>query len=306
MRNADRPWRVVASVRKYDLRHGLQWSQLFGGSPPAADHADRAFPRVRHVSVGALGETEIAQVAATYAPLHALVTAAPARLRALLGNIFNLHLLAELLADGVVGETLAEVRNQSELLDLYWSHRVIRDDDCHDAREALLLSIVEGMISSRRLQITRRSLGQNPNVLHLSDLERHGVLSLGQMDGRTDEGILLFSHNVLFDYAAARLWLDRGRDADHLISQLAAGPELTLMLSPSVAMVLGEAWAARDPDRPRFWTLGFRMAIADGPPEVARLVAPTPKLVERNRAAMRLSESGNAQGARRCVQGLRA
>lgn len=274
LRDADGRWRVVASVRKYDLRHGLQWSQLFAGLPPAADHADRAFPRVRQVSVGPLTEAEIGQVASTYRPLHALVATAPADLHALLGNIFNLHLLAELLADGVVGDTLREVRSQSELLDLYWSHRVIRDDDRHDPREALLLSIAEEMISSRRLQITRRSLGQDPNAGLLADLERHGVLSLGQTDGRTDDGILLFSHNVLFDYAAARLWLDRGRDIDHLISRLVAGPELTLMLSPSLSMVLGEAWAASDSARPRFWALGFRMAIADGLPEVARLMAP--------------------------------
>ncbi len=274
LRDADGRWRVVASVRKYDLRHGLQWSQLFAGLPPAADHADRAFPHVRHVSVRPLTEAEIGQVASTYAPLHALVATAPAGLRALLGNIFNLHLLAELLADGVVGETLREVRSQSELLDLYWKHRVIRDDDGYDAREALLLSIVEQMISTRRLQISRRSLGRGPNAGLLPDLLRHGVLSAGEMDGRADEGVLLFSHNVLFDYAAARLWLDGGRDIDHLVSRLTAGPELTLMLSPSLSMVLGEAWVAPDPARPRFWDLGLRMAIANGLPEVARLMAP--------------------------------
>ena len=195
LRDADGRWRVVASVRKYDLRHGLQWSQLFAGLPPAADHADRAFPHVRHVSVRPLTEAEIGQVASTYAPLHALVATAPAGLRALLGNILNLHLLAELLADGVIGETLREVRSQSELLDLYWKHRVIRDDDGYDAREAMLLSIVERMISTRRLQISRRSLGQGPNAGLLPDLLRHGVLSAGEMDGRADEGVLLFSHN---------------------------------------------------------------------------------------------------------------
>jgi hypothetical protein len=274
MRDADGRWRVVASVRKYDLRHGLQWAQLFAGVPPAADHADRAFPRVRHVAVRPLSEAEIGQIASTYAPLHALVATAPAGLRALLGNIFNLHLLTELLADGVVGETLRDVHGQSELLDLYWKHRVIRDDDGYDAREALLLSIVERMISTRGLQITRRSVGQDPHAGLLPDLLRHGVLSAGEMDGRENEGVLLFSHNVLFDYAAARLWLDGGRDIDHLISRLRARPELTLMLSPSLSMVLGEAWAAPHPARPRFWDLGLQMAIADGLPEVARLMAP--------------------------------
>jgi hypothetical protein len=274
LRGAGGRWQVVASVRKYDLRHGLQWSQLFAGLPPAPDHADPAFQRVRHVSVRPLSEAEIEQVAAAYAPLHALVATAPARLRVLLGNIFNLHLLAELLADGVVGETLKEVRSQGQLLDLYWEHRVIRDDDHHDAREALLLSIVERMITTRLLRITRRSLGQDARAGLLPNLLRHGVLSAGEMDGREDENLLLFSHHVLFDYAAARLWLDSGRDVDLLISRLTAGPELTLMLSPSLSMVLGEAWAAADSAQPRFWELGLRMAIADGLPEVARLMAP--------------------------------
>ena len=52
-------WRVVASVRTYDLRHGLGWPRLFAGPTPATEHANQEFKDVRHVAVGHLTDAEV-------------------------------------------------------------------------------------------------------------------------------------------------------------------------------------------------------------------------------------------------------
>ena len=46
LRHAGTCWNVVASVRKYDLRQGTEWSAMFRGSPPVRGHADPEFPGV--------------------------------------------------------------------------------------------------------------------------------------------------------------------------------------------------------------------------------------------------------------------
>jgi hypothetical protein len=148
-------WKVVASVRKYDLRQGTEWSTMFRGSPPIPAHADPEFSRVFHASVGRLTDSEVSQIAASFPALEQLYKHASEKLRDLLQNIFNLHLLADLLRAGVAGSDLSAITTQSELLDSYWHHRVHRDDGKHDAREVTLTTVVNAMIDAQVLRVLR-------------------------------------------------------------------------------------------------------------------------------------------------------
>jgi hypothetical protein len=79
---------VVASVRKYDLRQGTEWSTMFRGWSPVPTHADSEFSHVRHISVGRLTESEVSQIAASFPALEQLHKHASEKLRDLLQNIF--------------------------------------------------------------------------------------------------------------------------------------------------------------------------------------------------------------------------
>jgi hypothetical protein len=46
-------WRVIASVRKFDLRHNPKLQQLFSGTPPTP-HTDNEFSATRHVNIPTL------------------------------------------------------------------------------------------------------------------------------------------------------------------------------------------------------------------------------------------------------------
>jgi hypothetical protein len=267
-------WRIIASVRRYDLRQGTEWTRLFRGTPPLSDYTEAEFRHIRHVYVRKLAPEELAQIAASYPELNALFQRAPAKLRELLLNIFNLHLLAELLNDGVVSTELENIRTQPELLDAYWAHRVRGTDGARDARESILSAAVEGMIAARALQIARVELRNNPHIAALNDLERQGVLVASEADGRPDDDILLFAHNILFDYAVARLVFRRGRDPAYLVGRLRETPELALMLGPSLTLAMADRWGVEAVDRREFWNLAFALEREPAIPEIARLQAP--------------------------------
>lgn len=38
-------WKVVASIRTFDLRMGIRFRELFPGQPPDADYRDPTFPK---------------------------------------------------------------------------------------------------------------------------------------------------------------------------------------------------------------------------------------------------------------------
>lgn len=273
LRRPDSRWNVVASVRKYDLRQGTEWSALYRGRPPAADYADPEFRNVRHVSVGRLSESEILQITQLLPALKDLHSRASQKLRDLLQNVFNLHLLADLLHDGVARSDLSDITTQSELLDSYWLHRIRRDDGKHDAREVALTAIAEKMIDAQELRAFRTDIRSNVDAEALVDLERNGILHAEDQSGRPNEDVLLFNHHVLFDYAVARLVFLRGREPDRLTALLQARRELSLMLSPSLSLALADAWNA-SPDHRPFWQLALTLEQAGALPGVAQLAAP--------------------------------
>lgn len=264
-------WSAVVSVRKYDLRQGTEWARMFRGQPLSAGHIDPEFRSVAHVCVSRLTDAEIQQLA--FPELRALFDAATDKLRDLLRNIFNLHLLADLLRSGVTGESLNAITTQSELLDSYWHHRIRGTDGKHDARELALSVIASDMIAAQSLSIMRANVRPRVNTNALVALEKEGILRADEQLGRPNEDVLLFNHHVLFDYTVARLVFARGRDPSGLIASLRAQRELVLMLSPSLTLAISDAWASPGARVP-FWMLAFALAGAEGLPAVAQLSAP--------------------------------
>lgn len=266
-------WNVVASVRKYDLRQGTEWSRLFRGPPPDSSYVDPEFSLVSHMAIRRLTDLEISQVASSLEPLHRLYDRASAPLRALLRNVFNLHLLAQLLDDGIVSDTLAAITNQPELLGTYWRYRIQREDGKRDAREKTLTAILSRMISAKMLRVDRIDVRPDADAESLVDLERNDILRGEDVGGGTNEDVLLFTHHVIFDYAVARLIFRQGRDAEGLSSSLTNDPGLSVMLGPSISLALADAWTASG-ERKAFWAVAFALATKPKLPEVARLFAP--------------------------------
>ncbi|HEX6860981.1 MAG TPA: hypothetical protein VF138_12385 [Caulobacteraceae bacterium] len=215
-------WRVVASVRSFDLRMGKDLRRSFIGSPPDAAFAEPTFSTVRHLHVPLLDAAEIGQVEAASKTIGHALAAGGDKLHDLVRNPFNLGLLADLLSTGTDAEALAGVATRGQLLERYWLERV---EDLHLLGLKVLSEVTVLMLDARSTSAKGTSLSGDV-MATVEELVGRGVL--------VEEGYgrISFRHHVLFDYAVARvrLTLDEAEALRRLGRTEAAG----LLLAPAV------------------------------------------------------------------------
>jgi len=234
-------WHVVASVRSFDLRLGQDWKSLFRGRAPFTEYSDSSFAAVRHLHVGPLNEAEQAELAVQSPNLAAALAAGGLKLQKLAQNPFNLALLADLLSGGILPAALAGVSTRGQLLDAYWEARVVPLG--RPARTGLSF-LVQHLLQIRSL-VLPEGLIVDPAIAETIDqLEQVGVLA-----PETVREAIGFRHQVLFDYAVARLALlpDPAAAKSHLLKEKAAG----LLLAPSLAYWIESLKATRSAKE--FW-----------------------------------------------------
>lgn len=231
-------WTVVASVRTFDLKNGRRYRDTIPGSPPDLTFADMSLRAVRHFRVPRLNEDDLAN-AGTQAPaLGALLAAAPGKLRDLLGNVFNLSLAAQLLADGASPDSIRNVSTQSDLIDAYEDRRL---DGTALQRGAA--ATANAMVHRRRLAVRKVAVAHD----RLDDVIQSGVL--------TEAGDLVsFSHHVLFDHVIGRFLLD-WHHPPTLIGQLVGDSAVALMLAPGLRFAVERLWRSDGDGKPQLWRL---------------------------------------------------
>lgn len=255
-------WKVVASIRTFDLRMGVRFRELFAGHPANPDYRDAAFPTVRHLLVPPWSEEEFDQVLNQAPELRAALDRAPMKLRQLALVPFNTRLIGELLRTGISAETLRELANQAGLLRLYWEHRVT---PLGSRADACLRLVVQAMVDSRALRVqTHVIAAAAPDALD-------ALLLQGVFAKVENERFIQFRHHLLFDYAASRLLMD----VDGLVSgevKYLKTQTIGLMLAPAMGFLLQELWGSQ-PDHERYWIAVERMVgNSDGDP-ILRSVA---------------------------------
>ncbi len=247
-------WRVVASVRSWDLRHSPRLKAQFPGEA---------------VHLRELEESELAQAAAAWPDLGALLQTAPPDLRYLLRNPFNLRLAAELLLSGATIGELQQVRDQLELLCLYWEQRV-SDRPGGLARGVLLARMCDYAVRHRTLtapvgEVLAGDAGAGSFLETL--LSRAVLTETLDLPAGPSTGSVRFALHVLFDYAVAITVFAVAEDA--LRARLHDDPDLVLFAMPSIDMHLERLWTA---DPGRFFETGLAIAGDTALPRLATVV----------------------------------
>lgn len=267
-------WRVIVSIRKFDLRYSAALRQLFRGAP-VSGFTDPEFAQLRHLNVPLLDPAEIAQVTAKSPHLRDVVESAGEPLRELLRVPFNLSLVAALLEEGATVAELGPIRTQLELLDRFWKARVTREDHRGDVRDAVIRGAAEEMVRRRAMRAPRHVLGRDVAASEaLHDVLSANVLTEWQAPGATrpDQDLVAFSHHLLFDYGVARL-LFRGETED-LIHRLEDDSDLTIAYRPSIVLHFHHLWAL-DSTRRTFWSFVESLQRSDRLPEIAKTIGPS-------------------------------
>jgi hypothetical protein len=109
-------WRVIASIRSFDLRMGERFKELFVGSPPDRTYTDPMFSAVRHVHVPHWTTDELNQIEQQVPPIKAAFGRGGSRLRSLASVPFNTRLLADLLSSGADPSRRARLPDDVALL----------------------------------------------------------------------------------------------------------------------------------------------------------------------------------------------
>ena len=258
-------WRVVVSIRQFDLHHSPAWQRVLRGAPVSTTsyRRDARLAGVRHLLVGDLTDGELAALAPQSAQLAGLLHEASPRLRDLLRNPFNLSLAADLLTAGQSRASLARLRSQLELLQRYWQHRVTQGDTSRQ-RVRVLTTLTMAMIERRRLHVDTVAIfdaaefGVVEALLHDGVLREapHRLLASG---GRR----VLFAHHVLFDFAVAALLLGDQEHPTRLVERLDADPSLAVFARPSLDLHLADVWQA-EPGHAAFWQLAHQLSMPGG------------------------------------------
>ncbi len=251
-------WKVISSIRTFDLRMGQKFQEAFKGRPPIIDLSEGEFSNIRHVKVPPWTSTEFAQLLAKAPDLRAVMKNAPQALKDIATVPFNTRLLSELVKDGLVTDDLSLVASQAELLQLYWKHRIktygAPAQDC-------IQRVVKYMVKTRVLRAPFGTAVKGDAAV-LDDLESAGVLI-----SDVNRLWIQFRHHILFDFAAARVFLD----PDALIageSEFSKAEARGLILAPALMFVLREIWSRKN-GRAEFWTAAAHvLAGREGDPVI--------------------------------------
>lgn len=257
-------WIVVASVRSFELRSGVEFKSLFKGPPPNLDYAapGQDLANVKQIEVRPWSDAEFKELLNKAPKLHRAIDIGGQRLREIALVPFNTQLLAEVIALGVSDQELGSIRNQTDLLERYWEHRVV---PIGAEGKACLTSTIEAMVEARGLEVESAPLESKYGNM-LDRLQHEGVL-VPRRNGRQ----IAFRHNILFDYAASRLYLDPFRP-EHLHELLLRDRGLGLILGPTLGYALQELWNDQ-PDRARFWDLVILLVSDKNVDPIARGLA---------------------------------
>lgn len=254
-------WSVVASVRTYDLSSRSSLAAAFAGSPDA-DFQNPRFPHTRHVSVPELNDDELERLSSSNTDLAALLEGAAKGVHDLLRNLFNLSIAGALLDGGLGVAELRSVHSQIGLLGLYWERRIATPSAEKYARKELLRNVVGAMLDQAKLRIALRDLPLANLSKAVDDLMSAGVLihPRHSTDSARDDSFLEFSHDILFDYAGAQVWLGPG--PERLAKQLEDRPDLSFIARPSLTMYFQRIWAS-DSTRALFWEHAIVLAASE-------------------------------------------
>ena len=242
---------IVASVRTFDLQESSELQRLLNRRTGSGRG-------MRRLVVGELSDAELLDASAKNPELLSLLDGKSTPLFELLRNPFNLHLAFSLLKLGISLDELRLIQSQVQLLEQYWRYRVLDSPD-GVLRERVLKTISDQMVKSKTLSVPESDIAEPGYQDALFALKSSEVLR------KSTTGRLFYSHNILFDYAIARLLLDEYRIFDFVREDAAR----SLFFRPSLTFFFHRLWAF---DRELFWKVTRDLLSTNDLPERMRVV----------------------------------
>ena len=318
VKNGHSGWKVVASVREFDLDHGRELREMFPGAGVPGFDSTR-FQGVAHFHVPRLSDAQVDDLIRQREQFRPFIEHARTSPKSedLHRSPFYLRLAAELMRAGVSPERVADWTCPALLLGRYWEERVTKEPYSAESRH-VLRAICARMVDARSMVIAEQDLPlQSADYIGISELRSRGVLQAPVRAGgvRGGDGALGFTHHLLHDYAVSATLIPR-QPPQRLASFIADNRLLPIFYRQSFVFALEELW-----DTPAHRALGhvvsgvhdalpamvrasadgwmrFAVELATLLPRDATLEWPLVHLLDRHRSGKRLLRAGKGSKQR--------
>jgi hypothetical protein len=230
--------KVIASIRSFDLKYSIDLHEIFAlkDNSISPEFSSDEFRKISHIIVPELDSAELCQVVTHFPFVQEILDEAP-QLYSVVCNLFSLDLLCKLIADGDSAAQFSSVSTQEGLFERYWEKRI----DSHELRSEMkdaLKGLIKQMIDQQTLQaVSENWSGRVQESLFSAGIVRH---PLPEPDRLPDEELIEFSHHLLFDYIAERLFVRPRRN--RLETDLASDDTWSLFLRPSLKLFYYRTW----------------------------------------------------------------
>jgi hypothetical protein len=238
---ADR-WTVLVTVRIYDATRSAGLRALFR-KPSIRPFKDITLGEARVFEIPKLDDSELTQATEQINGLNAVLAIATRELRDLLCIPFNLWLTRQIMMATEGATLFSAVASEVELLGLYWKRRVLASDRSMEIRH-ILTQVVRQMVEAYALSVRREEVFEISAAPIWTELFSAGVLE----EAGTSQQRIVFSHNILFDYAVSVLLMEDEPGAMNAF--IATEFSRPFFLRPSIAYYYTRLWYD---DRDTFW-----------------------------------------------------
>jgi hypothetical protein len=220
-------WNVIVSSRIYDAKKSITLQELFPSQKEEKLNLNYQHKDIhcRHFYINELSDIEVQIAVESITDAPRLFEDLNNNLKILLKNPFNLWLIEKIVQNNQNRSELGNISSEIQLLDLFWAYR-IKNGSLSDSREILLTKICRRMIDQHSLNVRKEDVFDNSVNEVWIDLLSKQILEESQNSQR-----ILFSHNILFDYAVSVLILEDS--ADLLVRFILQDRSRMILLRPS-------------------------------------------------------------------------
>ena len=270
-------WRVVTSVREFDLDHGRELREQFPGVGVLGFTSPR-FSGVAHFHVPHLSDEQLDDLIQRHEQFRPFIQNARTSSKSenLHRSPFYLRLAAELMRAGVSPDRVADWTSPAILLRKYWEEHVTKEPRAAEVKH-VMRAICAKMVEERCTVIAEQDLSLAKNdYVAIGELRSRGVLQSSPRAG----GVLIgsdalgFTHHLLHDYAIATELIPK-QPSDRLVKFVSRNPLLPVFYRQSFVFALEELWdTGEHNNRNLFWNTALQLENAPTLHSVTRIVAP--------------------------------
>lgn len=251
---------LIVSCRIHDAKVSPSLQELFPAYYREGKYNNHDI-HCRHFAIGELTEIEVLSAIKQLNINSEIYARFSNSFKNILKNPFYLWLLEKCIELAVNPFELGSIDSEIQLLDMFWDKRI--NSVRKDAIEAILFDITRKMVLDRSLIVNKKEIFQYNiqeewNLLFTNSIIKYS----NKLNSK-----ISFSHNILFDYAVAKVLLTN--EIERFISFVEEDTSRVVFLRPSLMYFFNSIWFY---EQEEFWNIIFQVMASTKLPTITKFI----------------------------------